>query len=209
MLTRREIIRKAAIAVPILAMPMSLDIVAIGRKIKNQAYKTMAMFLHKYPLDKIDKNKKYLAEHNFEAWHQEIHPYLRTQLPQLVPNSGAVVELGVFRGESSAVLQSLFGVERYIGVDANPYAPVVGVVQADIREFADLKLQKAAFVWNDISTWKGSPRSRLAGLRWAKRNLQSGGVYIDEGCESIPTDVDYSGLNLVYKGKNFTVFKKA
>ncbi|MCC6137317.1 MAG: hypothetical protein IT287_01695 [Bdellovibrionaceae bacterium] len=209
MLTRRDIIRKATLVVPLLAIPGGIDVVALGRKIKNQTYKTLALFLHKYPMDKIDKNKNYLDGHTFATWHAEIHPYIKNKLPQLVPLNGRVVELGVFKGESSAVLKSVFGFERYMGVDLNPYAQIDGVVQADVRELADLKDGKAAFVWNDVSTWKGSPRSRLAALKWAKRNLAKGGVYIDEGAESIPTDVDYNGLTLVHKGQNFTVFQKA
>lgn len=209
MLTRREIIRKVTLALPLIAIPGGVDIVALGRKIKNQTYKTLALFLQKYPMDKIDKNKNYLDGHSFATWHAEIHPYIQNKLPQQVPANGKIVELGVFKGESSAVLKSVFGTDRYMGVDLNPYAQIEGVIQADVRELADLGGEKAALVWNDVSTWKGSPRSRLAGLNWAKRNLVKGGVYIDEGAENVPTDADFSGLNLVHKGPNFTVFQKA
>lgn len=209
MVTRREIIRKATLLAPLIAFPMSVDVVALGRKIKNQTYKTLALFLNKYPQEKIDKNPNYLAGHSFATWHSEIHPYLKTQLPKLVPTNGKIVELGVFKGESSAVLKNIFGQERYMGVDLNPYAEIEGVIRADIRELANLQNEKAAFVWNDISTWKGSPRSRLSALNWAKRNLASGGIYIDEGAEAIPTDVDYNGLTLLHKGQNFTVFQKS
>lgn len=209
MVTRREIIRKATLMVPVLVLPGGFDVVAFSRKIRNQAYKTLAMFLHTYPTDKIDKNKSYLAGHSFATWHSEIHPYLRVQLRTMVPASGQIVELGVFKGESSQVLKSVFGSERYMGVDLHPYAEIEGVVQADIREMGNLRGESAALVWNDISTWKGSPRSRLAALNWAKRNLQSGGVYIDEGSENIPADVNFDGLHVVHKGQNFTVFRKA
>lgn len=209
MVTRRDIIRKATLLAPLIALPGGIDIVALGRKIKNQAYKTLATFLHKYPQDKIDKDPNYLNGHSFATWHSEIHPFIKNRLPNLVPANGQVVELGVFKGESSAVLKHIFGADRYLGVDLNPYNEIEGVVRADIREFADLKFDKAAFVWNDVSTWKGSPRSRLAALNWAKRNLKSGGIYIDEGAEAIPTDINYDGLNLVHKGANFTVFQKA
>lgn len=208
MVTRREIIRKATLMLPLLVVPGGIDVVALGRKMKNQAYKTLAMFLYKYPMDKIDKNESYLEGHSFATWHSEIHPYLRT-LQSVVPQHGKIVELGVFRGESSQVLKSVFGAERFMGVDLHPYAEIEGVVRADIREMGDLRGESAAFVWNDVSTWKGSPRSRLAALNWAKRNLVSGGVYIDEGAESIPSDVNYDGFHLVHKGQNFTVFRKA
>lgn len=209
MVTRREIIRKATLLAPLLVLPGGIDVVALGRKLKNQAYKTLAMFLHTYPTDKIDKNVDYLSGHSFAAWHGEIHPYLRGELPYKVPSYGKIVELGVFKGESSQVLKTIFGSERYMGVDLHPYAEIEGVVRADIRELGDLRGERAAFVWNDVSTWKGSPRSRLAALNWAKRNLMSGGVYIDEGVGSIPSDVNYDGFRVVHKGQNFTVFQKA
>lgn len=209
MITRRKIIRAATLFTPFLVLPMRLDVVALGRKIKNQSYKSLALFLNKYPQEMIDKNPSYLDGQSFEQWHQEIHPYLSSQLPKLVPSNGRVVELGVFDGESSAVLKNIFGQERYMGVDLYPKSEIDGVIRADIRELADLRDGKAAFVWNDICSWKGSPRSRLSALNWAKRNLASGGIYIDEGVDAIPSDVNYDGLILIDKGQNYTVFQKA
>ncbi len=208
MVTRREIIRKATLMLPLLVLPGGIDVVAIGRKIKNQTYKTLAMFLNTYPMDKIDKKENYLEGHSFATWHAEVHPFLRSRLNVIVPGNGKVVELGVFKGESSKVLKSIFGSERYMGVDLHPYSEIEGVVRADVREMGDLRGERAAFVWNDISTWKGSPRSRLAALNWAKRNLMTGGVYIDEGTASIPSDVNYDGLEVIHRGQNFTVFQK-
>ena len=156
--------------------------------------------------DKADKNPAYLKNHDFTAWHSEIHPYLKSLSPSQLP-SGLVVELGVHRGLSSQVLKKQFGSHRYVGVDKHPFTSDPRVIKKDIRDLQNFP-QKAALVWNDISTWEGSPRSRLAALKWAQRNLKKGGLYIDEGVSKIPSDLNYSAFEQVFASKNFTVFRK-
>jgi hypothetical protein len=209
MITRRKLIRTATLLAPFLVVPMRADVFAFARKIKDKSYKTLALFLNKYPQEMMDKNPNYLDGQSFAQWHNEVHPYLKTQLPKVIPPNGKIVELGVFKGESSEILKNIFGQERYMGVDLHPQCQIEGVQQADVRELADLRDGKAAFVWNDICSWKGSPRSRLSALNWAKRNLVSGGIYMDEGVDAIPSDVNYDGLILIDKGQNYTVFQKS
>lgn len=174
----------------------------------SENQKTVAHLLAKYKQDRIDANRAYLAKFNPRGWHVKIHSFIRNELQDLsVPPTGQIVELGVYKGTSARILKRIFGRERYLGVDANPYKKIEGVVAADIREFADLS-EKAALVWNDISTWEGSPRSRLAAFEWSQRNLAKNGIYIDEGAENIPVDLDYSGFELICKRDKFTVFRK-
>ena len=169
--------------------------------------KSYDQLLSSYRQDKIDRNPQYLNSYDFTNWHREIHDFFRNKLTRHLPITGQVVELGVFKGHSSQILKDKFGEERFLGVDSHRYGDVEGVQIADIRNFADLK-DKAALVWNDISSWEGSPRSRKAAFHWAVRNLKVGGIYIDESMKKMPADLNLSGLNLLYSGQNFSVFRK-
>jgi hypothetical protein len=207
MIKRRILLKSALFSLPAFALGWGSDSVQIAlHKLSGAKNKILAQLFFKYHQDKADKDPAYLAEHDFTAWHKEIHPYLK-QLPSLGVPSGAIVELGVHRGHSSKVLKRTFGAGRYIGFDTHPLTEDPQVIRQDIRKAGNLKA-KAALVWNDISTWEGSPRSRLAAFKWARRNLKKGGIYIDEGHHKIPADLDLKAFELVHSGQNFTVFRK-
>lgn len=205
-INRRDLLKTAIGAVPAIAAS-GYSVTSLHQMLSGEQ-RTVASLLEKYRQDRIDARRTYLDHHNFKGWHREIHTFFKKNLIGLsVPVSGPIVELGVYKGESARLLKKIFGRKRYVGVDAHPYKNIQGVIQADIRDFADLP-QKAAFIWNDISTWDGSPRSRLAAFHWSVRNLAPGAIYIDEGAEQIPVDLDYSGFELLHKGHKYTVFRK-
>ncbi|MCB0379439.1 MAG: hypothetical protein KDD33_13175 [Bdellovibrionales bacterium] len=183
----------------------------------SKSGRTFRQLLSQFSQDKVDRNRHYLYDwdkekmqeklYDFSVWHQEIHDFFRSLPSSQIPSQGAIVELGVFMGDSAQILKDSFGSHRYMGVEFFDYNFVEGIIFTDVRKLADLE-HKAALVWNDLSSWQGSPRSRMAGFQWAKRNLQSGGLYIDEAASQLPSDLDTRGLKLVYQGARFTVFRK-
>lgn len=207
MLNRRNLIRSALFGMPVLLFGSISDpFRVVVHKVSGVKNKLLTQLFFKYHQDKIDKNPHYLKDHDFTAWHNEIHPILR-QLARLNVPAGPIVELGVHKGLSSKVLKDVFGIRRYIGIDVSPMTDDPQVIRQDIRS-ADNLPEKAGFIWNDISTWEGSPRSRLAAYKWARRNLKPGGIYIDEGRHKIPADLNLRGFDLIQAGRNFTVFRK-
>lgn len=208
-LNRRNLLKSIMAAIPAL-MASGYGWQSFRRTLKGEQApaRTVDSLMKKYPVDRIDENIEYIRGHNFSQWHREIHRFFKRDLIGLsVPPTGPVVELGVYKGQSAALLKKMFGPFRYVGVDAVAYKNIKGVIQADVRTMADLPV-KAAFIWNDISTWEGSPRSRLAAFEWSKRNLAKGAIYVDEGPMQIPVDLDYSGFELITKSDKFTVFRK-
>lgn len=85
---------------------------------------------------------------------------------------------------------------------------LAGVSTTDGWALQSPRTDRPAFVWNNVGTWQTDPRSRREALEWAQRHLPSGGIYVDADAYCIPTDLDYSGFELLSKGSGYTVFRK-
>lgn len=189
--------------------PLGAWLKKTAQQISRVSENTFGQLLTLFGHDKIDRNLHYAASADFSLWHQEIHHYFREVLPHLnVPEEGAIVELGVFNGQSSAILKSIFGPVRYLGIDAVKRVPDDHVYEIDVRDMGSQFDQPIAFGWNDISTWAGSPRSRRAASDFIRRNLLIGGYYLEEGLSRLPADFSMEGLEIVHSAPLFTVFKR-
>lgn len=171
---------------------------------------TVADLLNTTLQDKADKNKSYLRGTDMAHWHSEVHPFFQQLVSKdIIPAEGLIVELGSYQGRSLEVLNHLFGAHRVRGCDVYAYTKNPQVIVGDVRSPETLaQLSKAALVWNDVSNWKNSPRSKLAAFEWAKKNLVSGGIYIDDAMKNLPLDLDLSGFKLIYSKGYITAFKK-
>lgn len=158
--------------------------------------------------DKADKNTSYLSGTDMSEWHQEIHPVLaRIARSGIVPAQGKIIELGSYQGKSLRVLNKLFGAERVRGCDIHNYTHNSQITIQDVRS-ENFHMDTPALVWSDVSNWTSSPRSKLAAFNWAKKNLVSGGIYIDDRLRNLPSDLDLSGFKLIYSQGYVSVFRK-
>jgi hypothetical protein len=172
--------------------------------------KTVADLLASVPHDKADRNKSYLRGTDMSDWHSEVHPFLeKLGNLDLVPAYGRIVEMGSYQGHSLQKLNSVFGADRVIGLDIHAYTKNPQILIGDIRsEVSPLRDGPAALVWNDVSNWNNSPRSKIAAFEWAKRNLVTGGIYVDDAMKNLPIDLDLRGFSLIFSRGYVTAFRK-
>ncbi len=172
--------------------------------------RTLANLLAAVPKDKADSNPRYLKDTDMSHWHTEAHPFFEELKNKgHVPEQGLIVELGSYQGASLQALNELFGSHRVRGVDIYPYTNSRQIFIGDVRTSNVLQnFQAPALVWNDVSNWENSPRSKLAAFEWAKQNLVKGGVYVDDAMKNLPLDLDLSGFQLIYSKGYITAFRK-
>lgn len=175
--------------------------------LSQKSLTSFAQLLLLFPKDKIDVCEKYVEDSTFSGWHSIIHPFFREQLLTYgVPAEGRILEFGVYRGQTRNVLIDIFGPDRYVGIDKVNYTEHEDIIIVDVRDW-DFH-EPIAFAFNDLSTWKGSPRSRMAASQIIRKNLIPGGLYMEEGLKNLPKDFDMSGLEIVHKAPYFTLFRR-
>lgn len=172
--------------------------------------RTLAQLLNDVPSDKADRNPSYLEGTDMQHWHMDAHPFFQHLASMdLVPKQGLVIELGSYQGKSLAVLNQLFGEGRVLGCDIHRYTANPQILVGDVRNPETLKnFGSAALVWNDVSNWENSPRSKMAAFEWAKSHLIPGGIYVDDAMKNIPVDLDLRGFQLIYAKGYISAFKK-
>lgn len=173
----------------------------------SKRWSTLSELLLQTAADKADRKTSYLSGTDMSFWHAQIHPVLKNIVPRLLPSgSGAVVELGSYKGESADVLEKALGLP-VVRLDIHSYYQHDNLVIGDIRT-RPLKDRPARLVWNDVSSWTSSPRSRMAAFEYGKRNLIRGGIYIDDRFGDIPKDLDLSGFELIHAQPYISVFRR-
>lgn len=159
--------------------------------------------------DKVDSEGAYYAQATFKNWHQQVHALLNDlKRDHLVPQNGAIVELGTYKGKTSAVMKTLFGKNRYVGYDIAPWNNDPCVIIKDVRHLDASDDQPIALGFSDTSNWSGSPRSRKAASDFIRKNLVPGGIYIEEGLSMLPSDFDMTNLKILRSEKYYTVFTR-
>lgn len=209
-LTRRNLILTAlgglTASVGLKGLPANVSLEAIANHFMSS--QSLGTLLAQTLADKADKKKSYLSGTDMSEWHAEAHPFLRKLAASgHVPSRGAIIELGSYQGQSLKVLNQLFGADRVRGCDIHNYTHNPQIVIQDVRS-ESFHMDSPALVWNDVSNWQNSPRSKLAAFNWAKKNLPRGGIYIDDGLSHIPFDLDLSGFEVLYTKDYITAFKK-
>ena len=197
-LQRRRVLKNLCMMWPTLSV-MSLVHQAEGRDI--QKYMSLEELLSAYPQDLV---------HSRSVIGQEPEAHKRLLdlgVLNTLSSQGLKLEFSSHVQTQESLLQKKFGLsyERIHPLAAHHLA-CGGTV--DIQDSKCEIQQKVVFVWNHICSWQGSPRTRLAVLNWAKENLTAGGIYIDEKLRHIPSNADYSGLEVLHKDSQLTVFRK-
>lgn len=171
--------------------------------------KSIEQLMASAPFDKVDRKANYLDGTDMSFWHRQIHPVITSVLPKLgVPRHGSILEIGVYKGDSFHLLSQTFGSERVRGIDLCRYIEDPRILNSDVRALKPEHDMPLAVAWNDVSTWKGSPRSKMAAFEYARRNLVVSGLYIDESFSDLPKDLPLSDFKLVYSVENISVFRR-
>lgn len=179
------------------------------RSLLTSAKKTYSQLAHSTPFDKVDRKPDYLEGTDMVFWHRQIHPIFERLVPSLgVPAHGVIMEMGVYKGDSFALLTNLFGADRVRGIELVKYIDEPRILNIDVRSLTSEHDMPLAIAWNDVSNWKGSPRSKMAALNYARKNLVLGGLYIDESLADLPSDLPLSDFKLVHSEGDVSVFRR-
>jgi hypothetical protein len=212
-LTRRKFILNAGTlaGASIFAGPINLINPEINLAINEKMVSSYASLIGNTLRDKAE-NPAYLNGSDLSDWHQEIHPLIKSHMANWInhlPTSLPVLELGSYMGDSANILRNTLPNRNIFSFDIFPYYKHERLIIGDIRAEQSTQIQRPfALIWNDISNWKNSPRSKLSAFNFAKKHLVHGGIYIDDRYCDLPNDLDWSGLKLIYKKNYVSVFKK-
>lgn len=115
-----------------------------------------------------------------------------------IPSVGYCVQMGVNTGHTLNLMKSYFGAHRTRGIDLYNFNKDEYVFELDINTI-DYNIP-IAYAENDIGDVKISPKDRLAGFKWAIKNLVPNGVLITTS--DVANDLFGEDVNEIVKKHN-------
>lgn len=193
--TRRKVLQRLLMMLPTVSV---LNRSGSSPASEQKKYKSLEDLFREYPRDRHAV---------LSGAEQERKNFLHLEFLKDLNANGAIVEFGFENSNLSSVLRSAFG-ERYDLINPLRLIEIQNISGEVTHKTCPAFEQDVEIVWNHVCSWQGSPRTRLSVLTWARKNLKVGGLYVDETLEKIPSNADYSGLQVIFKDRFFTVFKK-
>lgn len=197
--TRRKVLQRLMVMLPTFSV-LNLD--ASTQKSEHKKYKSLEELLRDHPRDRVHSHRGVIRDAGLEQ-----RRLLNLGLLESLSAHGSFVEFGLEDPNHSSALRSALG-GRYRLINPLLLSETQSLIYETMEADSSVSSQDVEWVWNHVCSWQGSPRTRLAVLAWAQKNLKVGGLYIDEKLEKIPSNADYSGLQVLFKDNFFTVFKK-
>lgn len=159
--------------------------------------------------DKVDKKRNYLeAWEEKSQWSSMIEAFFQGVLFNLNLPQGMIVEIGTYQAESFNKLCQRYGLKRCLGFEIFPYVQHPSVVIQDIRQIGSEFDRPIAFGWNNASNWEGSPRSKLAALKYLTRNIVKDGYLLEDSLPDIPYDIHIPNFKIVWQNHTLILLQR-
>ncbi len=126
-------------------------------------------------------NEFYKKAWVFDQYQEDRISLFRSVLFDLKLPDGYVVMFGTHNCKVFETWCDHWGSDRCLGFELYNEERLKNVVVMDVRGLADWCNTPIALCWNDVGSWERTPEARNSSYAWAKKNIVSGGYYLERG----------------------------
>jgi len=135
-------------------------------------------------------NEFYKKAWVFDQYQDDRISLFRSVLFDLKLQHGYVVMFGTHNCRVFQTWCEHWGYDRCLGFELYNEGQFNNVVVMDVRGLGDWCSTSIALCWNDVGSWTRTPQARMDSYLWIKKNVVSGGYYLERGNDIAEWDLE-------------------